>query len=204
LLLLPLTGWRRARRTWRRIKYYRIALEEVRQAPVGGEDVSQLHLRRAAELAGESVEDIRATIDEWLLRRPLPYLRGCRREGLVEFLEDLQRRDIQIGFLSDYPVADKLAALGVGGYSSVCLSASDPEINAFKPWPRGFSRAAELFGLSCQQVLYVGDRPSVDAVGATNAGMRCAILGRRSSAKEPGYISVRGFSELARVVQDWS
>ena len=204
LLLLPLSGWRRARRVWRRIRCYRVALEEVRHTGVDGEDVSLVHLRRAAELAGESEDDVRSTIEEWLLRRPLAYLRGCRREGLVEFLDDLRRRGIQIGFFSDYPVADKLAALGVDGYSSVCLSAGDPEINSFKPGPRGFRRGAELMGLPCQQVLYVGDRPDVDAAGAGKAEMPCAILGRRPSAKEPGYISVRGFSELARLVQDWS
>lgn len=163
-----------------------------------------VHLRRAAELAGEDVDAIEPTIEEWLTRRPLPYLLRCRRKGLLEFLDDLYRRNIQIGFFSDYPAAAKLAALEVDGYASICLSASDPAINAFKPWPRGFLRASELFGLSCEEMLYVGDRPDIDVVGAANAGMRCAILGRGTSSRQSGYIAVTGFADLGSVLQDLS
>ena len=59
---------------------------------------------------------------------------------------------------------------------SAALCATDPEINAFKPYPKGFLHACTLWGLRPEEVLYVGDRPEVDAVGALNAGMPCVIL----------------------------
>ncbi|MEE2888261.1 MAG: HAD family hydrolase [Planctomycetota bacterium] len=204
LLALPFFGWRKARRTWRCIKCYRTALEEIRHAQPDGEAVGLAHLRRAADLAGEDVDAIKSTIEEWVMRRPLRYLRRCRRKGLLEFLDDLRRRNIQIGFFSDYPAAAKLAALEVDGYASICLSAGDPEINAFKPWPQGFLRASKLFALSCEEVLYIGDRPNVDAVGATNAGMRCAILGRGTSSRQSAYLAVTGFADLGSLWQDLS
>ena len=65
---------------------------------------------------------------------------------------------------------------GVADRMSVALCATDPEINAFKPYPKGFLHACTLWGLRPEEVLYVGDRPEVDAVGALNAGMPCVIL----------------------------
>ena len=78
---------------------------------------------------------------------------------------------------SDYPSGEKLEALGLDKRLSLTLCATDPEINAFKPHPRGFLRACELWDLDPAEVLYIGDRPEVDAVGAAAAGMPCAILG---------------------------
>jgi FMN phosphatase YigB (HAD superfamily) len=68
---------------------------------------------------------------------------------------------------------------------SLTLSATDPEINAFKPQPKGFLHACALWGLPPAEVLYVGDRPEVDAIGAVNAGMPCALLG--AGAQRRGY-----------------
>jgi HAD superfamily hydrolase (TIGR01549 family) len=202
LLMLPLSGWRRARRIWRQIRCYRRALEEVRHAQGDNQDVTMTHLRHAAELSGHDVEEIRSTVQEWLMERPVPYLRRCRRRGLVELLEDLQGRGIKLGFFSDYPVLSKLQALGVDSYGSVYLSAGDPAINAYKPRPDGFLRAAELLGLPPAEVLYVGDRPEVDAVGAANAGMPCVILGGKGNVEGSGFLAVSGFAELRVMMQN--
>ena len=202
LLLLPLSGWRRARRIWRQIRYYRIALEKVRHAQDDKQDVTLAHLEYAAELSGYDVEEIRSTVEEWLMERPLPYLRRCRRPGLLELLKDLQCREIKLGFFSDYPVLKKLQALEVEGYSSVHLNAGDPTINAYKPRPDGFLRAAELLGLPPSEVLYVGDRPDVDAAGAAKAGMPCVILGSKGPADGSGFLAVSGFAELRVMLQD--
>jgi len=47
---------------------------------------------------------------------------------------------------------------------------------SLKPNPRGFEVAAAKMGLIPEQVVYVGDREDVDAVGALNAGMTPIIL----------------------------
>ena len=202
LLILPLSGWGRARRIWRQIRCYRIALEELRHVQSDTQDVTLTHLQHAAELSGYGVEEIRTTVEEWLMERPLPYLRRCRRPGLLELLEDLQNRGIKLGFFSDYPVLRKLQALEVDGYGSVHLSSGEPTINAYKPRPDGFLRAAELLGLPPAEVLYVGDRPEVDAVGAANAGMSCVIVGGKGPVEGSGFLAVSGFAELRVMMQN--
>src|SRR5205823_9772388 len=91
-----------------------------------------------ARCLGLPREDVERTIVEWMFRRPLKYLRYCRRRGLVAFLSRLRRDGIAAGVLSDYPVRDKLAALGVCDRFSIAICTTDPEVNALKPHPAGF------------------------------------------------------------------
>jgi FMN phosphatase YigB (HAD superfamily) len=100
----------------------------------------------------------------------------------MECFSFLQDRGIHIGVFSDYPVVEKVARLGLSHWISVALCATDAEIGAFKPHPAGFFRACAVWGLAPEEVLYVGDRPEVDAVGASRAGMPCAILRSRRAA----------------------
>jgi phosphoglycolate phosphatase/putative hydrolase of the HAD superfamily len=129
-------------------------------------------------------------VTEWLYQRPLKYLRLCRRRGLEAFLTFLESKGIQAGVFSDYPVLDKLLALGLARRMSLVLCATDSEINAFKPHPKGFLHACAVWGLSPEEVLYIGDRPEVDGCGAANAGMPCAILGARAHIREHSHTSV--------------
>lgn len=205
LLLLPLRGPRRALRVMKHLRGYRDALEEVRDWPASEVNVATAHLNRAAELAGDDPERVRATVEDWFMKRPLPHLKNCRRTGLVELLEQLRDDSCQIGFFSDYPVEDKLDALGIREFASVCLSAGDPSVNAFKPRPQGFARACESWNLLPAEVLYVGDRPEVDAAGSTAAGMRCVIIGNRGRAESPEtFVPVADFAELGTLLKQWT
>jgi HAD superfamily hydrolase (TIGR01549 family) len=140
------------------------------------DSLATLQYVEAAKRAGEDRSQIESVVIEWIHQRPLKYLRICRRRGLEVFLTFLERQGIQIGVFSDYLVLDKLRALGLAERMSLALSATDPEINAFKPRPKGFLYACALWGLPPAEVLYIGDRPEIDAVDATNAGMPCALL----------------------------
>jgi FMN phosphatase YigB (HAD superfamily) len=192
-----------ARRTWRCIQAFRMALEQTRKHDADDGDLAGLHLRRAAELAGTDPEVVRDIADEWLLRRPLRHLARCRRRGARRLLSRLRDRGLGVGFLSDYPVDAKLDALELSAPDDIRLCATDSEINAYKPSPRGFRRACELWGLPPASVLYVGDRPEIDATGAAAAGMRCAIVRRRAARAHNGsasegvdFIHVTSFAEL--------
>ena len=114
-----------------------------------------------------------------MLNRPLKYLQFCRAVGLDGLLAELDRLGVRTGVLSDYPAEAKLRALGLEGRFSPVLCATDPEIGAFKPSPRGFLRACAVWNLPPRDVLFVGDRVDVDAAGAAAAGMRCVIIGRQ-------------------------
>ena len=155
--------------------------------------------QHVARLLGCAESDVRGAVDEWIYRRPLKWLRWVRRPGLLPLLDHLQATRTRCGVFSDYPAGDKLAALGVSRHFDLALSAVDPEIEAFKPHPRGFIRACEKWGLSPGEVLYVGDRADVDGAGATAAGMRYALLGRRCRTTSHGWV-VRNFEELKRVI----
>jgi HAD superfamily hydrolase (TIGR01549 family) len=138
--------------------------------------LATLQYTEAAEQAGEDLAQIEGVVTEWIYQRPLKYLRLCRRRGIEPFLTFLESKGVQVGVFSDYPALDKLQALGLSRKVSLALCATDPQINAFKPHPKGFLHACTLWGLSPEEVLYIGDRPEVDAVGAANAGMPCALL----------------------------
>jgi HAD superfamily hydrolase (TIGR01549 family) len=125
------------------------------------------------------VEEVEAAVTEWIFRRPLKYLRRCRRAGIEDLLGTLASRGIPAGVFSDYPAREKLEALRLAEKISWVACATDAEVNAFKPHPKGFVWSCERWGLDPAEVLYVGDRAEVDALGAANAGMPCAILSRR-------------------------
>ncbi len=164
----------------RSLAVFRRVREDLRTTTAGTDellDVSQF--TRAAVQAGCDPARLRALVEEWIYRRPLKYLRVCRRPGMAALLEDLRRRGVRLGVLSDYPVAAKLAALDLTGCFDTTLCATDVEIGAFKPHPRGFERALQLWNLTAAEVLYVGDRPDVDRAGAERAGMACWILTSR-------------------------
>lgn len=165
------------------IREFRKVREELRNKKSEHKVLEDWQYEITAERVGLSIEQVKAIIEEWIFIRPLKYLGICKRKGLVKAIEELERAGKQIGAYSDYPVTDKLKAMGLYESFSVQLSATDPKINAFKPDPKGFLFACELWGLAPAQVVYVGDRLAVDAVGAVEAGMPCVVMSLRSSLK---------------------
>ena len=162
--------------SWRALRMFRRVREGLRHVGEADMRLAQWQYSAAVQRIGWQPAVLENLVVEWLYQRPLKYLRFCRRRGLEAFCAFLENRGIQIGVFSDYPAMDKLKSLGVADRMSVALCATDPEINALKPSPKGFLHACRLWGLRPEEVLYVGDRPEVDAVGALNAGMPCVIL----------------------------
>ncbi|HEX5068654.1 MAG TPA: HAD family hydrolase [Vicinamibacterales bacterium] len=200
-LINPVAGLRRLRI----IAAYRHAQEELRaaspQAAAGG--LADAQVAVAASRTGLPAADIRAVIEEWMNTRPLRHLAACRVPGLDRLLGDLAGSGVRLGLLSDYPAAAKLEALGLAGQFDPILSASDPEIGAFKPSPRGYLRACQVWGLEPHEVLFVGDRAEVDAAGAAAAGMPCVIIGRGGDAGSPaGYLCLPSLERLRAVLDE--
>ena len=185
----------RVLRTFRRMR------EELRGHD-GPELLETLQYFVVAERLGIHAQYVRTIVEDWMMRRPLPLVASAIQPDLRRALQVLCARGIRIGALSDYPVVDKLRALDVDAYFDVRLCTTDPAINAFKPSPKGFLRACELWGLAPQEVLYVGDRPDIDAVGAASAGLRCAIIasGRQRERQGSAPIVLRRYADLADLV----
>lgn len=175
----------RAREIAAMILTFRKVREELRAAP-DGIVLERAQFADAASRLGCDARELERVIDEWMFRRPLKYLRAARRRGVDTLLQSLTARGVLVGALSDYPPAAKLEALGLARHFSLAVETTDSAINAFKPHPRGFLHACSIWGVAPQEVLYVGDRPDVDAVGAAAAGLRCHLVARRGRGAHDG------------------
>ncbi|MFN7917486.1 MAG: HAD family hydrolase [Vicinamibacterales bacterium] len=203
LAALPLRKPFAAAGILRALRSYRHAQEELRGREAEAGSLADAQVAIAARRSGLSHETVAALVDEWMIRRPLKYLRSQLAPGTLELLDRLARAGVQVGLLSDYPAVDKLQALGLAGRFSPILCSSDPGINRFKPDPRGFRVAAETWGLPTDQVLMVGDRYEVDFKGAQAAGMPCALVGAPRHVPPAHAAAVfPSLERLARVIDD--
>lgn len=191
-------SFRRTSRLLQVLRTFRHTREVLRNRKGRPGLLEDLQYSAVAERLGIDAADVRTTVAEWILERPLKHMPRVCRASLHELLRTLAARGVQIGALSDYPVTAKLEALGVAQFFSLGLCTTDRAIDAFKPDPKGFRHACEVWGLAPQEVLYVGDRPEVDGAGAAAAGMRCVIVGRdgRSHRAGDGPVFVSAFAEL--------
>ena len=205
LATLPFSGFLKAPQRWQALQTYRKTQEHLRATDERG-SAAAAQLAAAARATGLTVQEVERLVDEWMLARPLKYLRLCRAKGLDGLLEFLEQAGVRTGVLSDYPAESKLQALGLAGRFSPVLCTSAPEVAALKPSPRGFLLACRAWRLAPGDVLYVGDRPDVDAAGASAAGMPCVIIagGFRSRRRTAGYRVFRSLERLLDVLDDRS
>jgi HAD superfamily hydrolase (TIGR01549 family) len=207
LCSLPLRerSFRSAYKVWSSIQHFRRVREDLRRFDKPDSPLETFQYIEAARQAGEDPARMEAIVTEWIYQRPLKYLKLCKRRGLDSFMTFLQERNIKTGVFSDYPVTSKIETLGLADRMSLALCSLDPGVNAFKPHPKGFLRACELWDLEPAEILYIGDRPDIDATGAANAGMRYAILARGSQAMKDSDIpwSFSSFMKLQRAIKEY-
>lgn len=187
-------------RLWTSLSAFRRVREELRALGRADEPLARLQYTRAAMRASVPVAEMEAAVEEWIYRRPLKYLPRVVRAGTADLLSSLVNRGVKVGVFSDYPAGDKLDAMGLRRDVTLELEATAEAINAFKPHPRGLEVACERWGLSPGEVLYVGDRPDVDAVGAARAGMRCAIIGSTANGSPSGPAAYAACRDMHQVL----
>ena len=192
----PATG----ARTLRVLRAYRQAQEALRHSSV--DDVAAAQIRIAAERTGAHEELVASCVRRWMEEEPLFVLSRCVYPGARELLQTCRTRGLRLAALSDYPADEKLRAMDMTGLFDVVLSAQAPEVDAFKPNPRGLLVALERLGVNAAACLYVGDRADVDGAAAAAAGVRCAILTSRRSSESRAFVTVTNYSELADLVDD--
>jgi len=202
---LALGSIREALRVWRILKCFREGREALRAMEDHGVPLESLQYSLVAERVCVTPREVEMVVREWIYRRPLKYLRICRRRDMMKFFQFAADRGLRTGVFSDYPVREKLQGLGIHAPLTVELCATDLEINAFKPNPKGFLHACKLWNLEPGEVLYVGDRLEVDVFGAKAAGMPCVIFSRRTSRgfvpdARAGYRLITNFRDLCDVI----
>ncbi len=114
--------------------------------------------------------------------------------GLKELVDDLKSRNLKLGILSDFPPQKKLIYLGLEGEWDACFSSE--EVNYLKPRPEAFLELARRMELKPEEILYIGNNYKYDIIGASNTGMRTALLTKKKSAP-PADIVFRSYNELA-------
>jgi FMN phosphatase YigB (HAD superfamily) len=187
-------------RLWTTLSAFRQVREDLRALGQAHEPLSRLQYTRAATRAAVPVDEMEAAVEEWIYRRPLKYLPKVVRAGTSDVLTSLVNRGVKVGVFSDYPTRDKLEAMGLRTQVSLELEATAEAINAFKPHPRGLELACERWGLAPREVLYVGDRPDVDALGAARAGMPCAIIGATANGTTPEFGAYAALTDMRQVL----
>ncbi len=94
------------------LRAFRRMREDLREGTTGS-SIEREQYSVVSRLLQCSEADVRLVIHEWMHRRPIKWLRWVRRPGLLPLLDELGSRGIRCGVFSDYPVGEKLNALGV-------------------------------------------------------------------------------------------
>lgn len=188
----PTTGLR----TLRALSAYRRAQEHLRRRPPDGGKLAQHQLDLASEWTGLPSQVIATCVARWMERESLPFVAGAMCTGLLDCLHFARERGMRLGIVSDYPPGAKLAVMGIAGLFAVTISAQDPDVQRFKPDPRGLEVAIQRLGVAKSEALYVGNRPAVDAVAASRAGIACVIIGQRTAMTGAGCLGISDYAEL--------
>lgn len=179
LFLLIFLNFYRPKELLRKLKviiYYRKCQEILRHVPKMKRKDQKNQLMLTADKTGESISYVSDVVEEWFEKKPLPFMHLCRRREIYKVIDLMQKRGFNLGVFSDYPAEKKLEALGVLKFFKTVVSSSDHGIHGFKPNTNGFRIAAAKMGLEPSEVLYVGDRPDVDGLGGSEAGMKVVML----------------------------
>jgi putative hydrolase of the HAD superfamily len=133
---------------------------------------------RTAALVRCSEAQVRATVGEWIERRPLPHLIRYRYSKLPELFQRLRKHGKKIGILSDYPARDKLEAMELNADIIVC--AGDEDVGVLKPHPKGLHVLMSRAATSPAETILIGDRPERDGEAAHAANVRVLIRSGKS------------------------
>jgi phosphoglycolate phosphatase/putative hydrolase of the HAD superfamily len=128
-----------------------------------------------------SVAHVQGLVEEWMEKRPLAFLPGCRLNGVDRLFDALRGAGKRIAIFSDYPIEAKLAALGLS--ADILVSACDAGVCRLKPDPTGLQRILEMAEVQASAALMIGDRVERDWEAARRIGMRALIRSRRALAR---------------------
>lgn len=163
-------------RKFKVILQYRKSQEVLRKSTEMQTGNQNNQILLTARHTGETVAYVSDVIEDWFEKKPLPFIRLFRKREIDKVIGLMQEKGFKLGVFSDYPAKKKLDALGISKFITTIVSCNDQEVYGFKPKTNGFDVAAKKMGLEPSDVVYVGDRPEVDGPGASEAGMKVAII----------------------------
>ena len=117
-------------------------------------------------------ENAPSVVQEWMIKRALPYLTRYRDNALISLLNETKKNGKTIIVYSDYPVIEKLAAVGFTPDQAY----SSNDVGCMKPNPDGIIRILQTQGLNPGDCIVIGDREEKDGALARNMGANALIL----------------------------
>lgn len=131
---------------------------------------------------GVSAQRVEDAVRFFMHEAPLTLLPAYRDTILSETIENLKKKGISIVIYSDYPVEEKLRALGID--ADWCFSSADEQINCMKPDPKGLRVILETLSLNAEDAIMVGDRYKKDGLAAIENKMDYIIVPASKKKRE--------------------
>lgn len=142
-------------------------------------EITEFDVRLYREVSDSLALDealVREVVRIWIEERPLAALAACRYRGVSEMFDQIRNSGRKIGILSDYPIADKLRALGLN--ADYTVSATDRDVGVLKPNPRGLEKIMDLANETPSSTLVIGDRDERDGEIARKVGAAVLIINK--------------------------
>ncbi len=153
------------------LRRFRHEHERVRELGLEGDPFS-IQIARTAEALGRPEAEVRACVEDWMIRRPGRLLGAFRRSELMDEIARFRSSGGRTALVSDYPATLKLAALSASAlFDVVVASGENGGPTRLKPHPDGMLRAARALGVEPARCLVIGDRDDADGAAARAAGM---------------------------------
>ncbi len=147
------------------------AAKEENAGAVSPDDAQYAYVAKHHHTNPEAVEK---TIRRWIYENPLSALSKCTDTRLSEYIASLRENGVPVLIFSDYPIEDKLQALGIT--ADGMYAPGDERAIELKPSPMGLQLIMKEHGLTPSQVLMVGDREVKDGEAARRADVDYVIL----------------------------
>jgi putative hydrolase of the HAD superfamily len=171
--------------------------KEIRMTEYSGnfrENQSRL-LAYSMKISQERAEYI---MERYLYQNWVYSFKGVRPYKTVRpALLSLKREGIKLGAMSDFPVEKKLDFLGLADLMEIAFSSE--ETGHLKPHIAPFNNMISKFGVSPEEILYVGNSYKYDILGARKAGLRTAHLVKKAEPDSLADYSFLSFLDL----RDW-
>lgn len=161
------------------IKRYREIREgwearEKGRSDLAGLDLDSRQYAYVAKEKGVSPERVERAVRFFMLEAPLRLLPAFQDAQLSKAVEALRQKGITVAVYSDYPVTDKLHALGIT--ADACFTSADARIGCMKPDPKGLQVILGSLGCAAEDAVMVGDRYEKDGLAAEGSQMDYLIL----------------------------
>lgn len=125
------------------------------------------------------------------------------RQTLIE----LKKKNLKLGIVSDAPIKQawlRLAALNLAEFFDIVITKDDT--GHLKPHELPFRKAVEALEIEPSKILFVGDNPNRDIVGAKKAGMKTALAkyGQIIKGKEKADYELKDVKDILKVIGLWA